>query len=73
MRITSISATYGRTLNTGNYSSARMEAKFEATLEGGEDLAEATAILQTLARDAVRAEYLRLKKTLSRSTQETTS
>jgi hypothetical protein len=61
MRLRIVAVTYGRKLNTGNYSSATLEVGLWADLEEGEDDDEAIATLQARARNAVRAEYLRLQ------------
>lgn len=63
MRITKVSASYGRTTNTGNYESLRAEATIEADVDEGEDVAEALAIVQALAKGAVKDQVWRDRDT----------
>ena len=54
MELKRIAASYGRTINTGNYESLRAEATFEAELTPGDDPQEVQAQLMALAKGAVK-------------------
>ncbi len=61
MFIRSVSVTYGRTINTGNYSSAKFEVTLTADLDHDDSTCEIVNTLQEHAREYVKAEYARLK------------
>jgi len=61
MRIKTISVTYERKLNLGDYNSATIGATLWADLDTNEDPAAALDALQNLAREAAKAEAGRLK------------
>ena len=62
MTIRRIAVTYGRTFNTGNYSSLKLECTIEADVDYGADdnpPAQALAVAWEIARAEVRAQYER--------------
>lgn len=62
MKITKITASYGRTFNLGNYENVRIESGIlEAVLEDGDDLHQAFEELRQEARQQVAEEYARLE------------
>lgn len=60
MLIDSVSVTYGRKINLGNYNNANLEVTIEAKLELGEDLHQAMSQLWTMAKANVRAQAIPL-------------
>jgi hypothetical protein len=62
MRIKTISVTYERKINLGDYNSANIGLSLWADLDEDEDSDQAIADLQILARSVVRAEHKRLIK-----------
>lgn len=60
MKITTISVTYGRKHNLGDYNSAHIEASIWADIEEGDDIAECEALLWTEAKEQVKAQLLPL-------------
>ena len=65
MKLTTISATYGRKLNLGDYNSAHIEMALWADLEEGDDPAAAATALRQMARHQVMAEMARIKPELA--------
>lgn len=65
MQLKRITASYGRTINTGNYESLRAEATFEADLEPGDDPQEVQAILMAQAKGAVKDQVWADRETYS--------
>lgn len=64
MQLKTISVTYGRKLNTGDYSSATCEISLWADLEDGDDEATAAEALRTMARNQVMLELSRVEQRL---------
>ena len=64
MQLKTISVTYGRKLNTGDYSSAHAEISLWADLEDGDDEATAAEALRTMARNQVMLELSRVEQRL---------
>jgi hypothetical protein len=64
MKLKTISVTYGRKLNTGDYSSATSEISLWADLEEGDDEASAAEALRTMARNQVLLELARVEQRL---------
>jgi hypothetical protein len=62
MRVKGVSVSYDRKFNLGDYQSIRLEAVLWCELEDGDEPAACVLELQGLARKAVKAEFLRLKK-----------
>lgn len=61
MKIKTLTATYDRRFNLGDYNSLRIEVSVSAELDE-EDWADAVMLaIQLRAREAVRSEYIRLK------------
>jgi len=67
MFIKTISVTYERKLNMGNYSSAKLGLTLWADLDFSENEDEAIGQLQEAAREHVRSEYIRLAKSQPQS------
>ncbi len=65
MVLRSISVTYGRKLNLGDYSSAHSEISLWADLEEGDDEATAAEALRTMARNQVLLELSRVEQKLA--------
>jgi len=65
MQLKSISVTYGRKLNTGDYSSAHAEISLFADLEEGDDEASAAEALRAMARNQVMLELARVEQKLA--------
>lgn len=61
MKITKISVSYGRTINLGNFESARLDAMIEAELGPLEYPADVAPLLWEMAKEQVRAEYKKAK------------
>lgn len=66
MQVKTISATYGRKVNMGNYESAHIEVSIWADLDDGENEAEAAELLRQMARHQVVAEVARLSPELAK-------
>lgn len=62
MKVKTISVTYGRKFNLGNYESAEIAATLWADLDEAENEAERTAELYTKAKEAIREQALPLVK-----------
>lgn len=60
MRVKTVSVTYERKLNLGDYNSAHIGLTLWADLDESEDAVEAARELQRQARDLAREEYRRL-------------
>lgn len=64
MKLTTISTTYDRKLNLGDYNSAHIAMTLWADLEEGDDPALAANALRQMARHQVLAEMARIKPEL---------
>lgn len=64
MKLTTISATYDRKLNLGDYNSVHIAMTLWADLEDGDDPALAADALRQMARHQVLAEMARIKPEL---------
>lgn len=64
MKLKTISATYDRKLNLGEYNSAHIAMTLWADLEEGDDPAAAAEALRQMARHQVMAEMARVDKRL---------
>lgn len=62
MRITTMTVTYGRRINLGDFNNAHVEQTVSAELEDGDDPLECSAQLFDMARDQVKARILPLVK-----------
>jgi hypothetical protein len=62
VKVRTISVTYGRKINLGNYNSCEIGLSIWADLDEGENPHEAVETLQADARHHVRRAYLDLKK-----------
>jgi hypothetical protein len=62
MKIKTISVTYERKINLGDYNSATIGLSLWAEVEDDEDHAEAVVELQRQAREFAKAEYKRLMR-----------
>lgn len=62
MKITTLSVTYGRKINLGDYNSANIEMSIWAELEEGDDEAQISAALWEMAKNNVKAQVLPLKR-----------
>lgn len=60
MRLTTVSVTYGRKQNLGDFNSAHVECSLWAELDEGEDEAEAASALWQMAKSNVKAQLLPL-------------
>ena len=65
MKLKTISVTYGRKLNMGDYSSATSEITLWADMEDGDDEAKAAEALRTMARNQVMLELSRIEQKLA--------
>ncbi len=65
MKLRTVSVTYGRKLNLGDYSSAHSEISLWADLEEGDDEATAAEALRTMARNQVLLELSRVEQRLA--------
>jgi len=65
MQLKTISVTYGRKLNTGDYSSAHCEISLWAELEDGDDEVKAAEALRVMARHQVALELARHEQKLA--------
>lgn len=65
MKLKTISVTYGRKLNTGDFSSAHAEMSLWADLEEGDDEAAAAEALRAMARNQVMLELSRVEQKLA--------
>jgi hypothetical protein len=61
VKVRTISVTYGRKINLGNYNSCEVGLSIWADLDEGEDANEAIDRLQQQAAHHVKKEYYRLK------------
>jgi len=69
MRVNTVSVSYGRKFNLGDYNSLALEVTLWADLEEGDDAQTVVNSLQEQARESVKREYGRLpKKTVPTST-----
>ena len=64
MKLRTISVTYGRKLNLGDYNSVHSEVSLWADLDDGDDEATATDALRTMARNQVLLELARIEQRL---------
>jgi len=70
MQLKTVSVTYGRKLNLGDYNSATVDCTLWADLDEGEDEAAAMTALWDMAKNNVKAQVLPLvKKTEAQVTQ----
>lgn len=58
MRVVSVTVTYARTFNLGEYNSMRLECSLSAEIDEDEDPATAQAELWQLVKDSVKAQAL---------------
>ena len=65
MRLTTVSATYGRKINLGDFNSAHVEISLWAELEEGDDEATAAEALRQMARNQVALEMARVQPQLA--------
>lgn len=70
MKLTTISATYDRKLNLGDFNSAHIAMTLWADLEDGDDPAAAGEALRQMARHQVMAEMARIKPELQAKVQD---
>ena len=70
MHVTTISATYERKHNLGNYNSANIGLTLWAQLEEGDDEAACAIALRNMARNHVMAELSRLDRRLEAKVQD---
>ena len=70
MKLKTISVTYGRKLNLGDYNSAHSEVSLWADLEEGDDEAVAADALRTMARHHVMAELANVEPKLKAKVQD---
>lgn len=70
MQLKTISVTYGRKMNLGDYNSAHVELSLWADLEEGDDEIKAAAALRQMARNNVMQELGRFSPQLEAKTQE---
>ena len=67
MQLKTVSVTYGRKINLGDYNSATIDCTLWADLDEGENEADAMTALWTMAKENVRAQAIPLdKKTKAR-------
>ena len=69
MKLTTVSATYERKNNLGDYNSAHIGVSLWADLEDGDDPAMATDALREMARNHVMTEMARIKPELQAKIQ----
>lgn len=69
MKLTAISATYGRKMNLGDYNSVHAEVTLWADLEEGDDPAASAEALRQMARNNVMQELSRVKPELAAKVQ----
>lgn len=65
MKLKTISVTYGRKLNLGDFNSVHSEISLFADLEDGDDEAAAAEALRTMARNQVMLELSRVEQKLA--------
>lgn len=65
MQLKTISVTYGRKLNMGDYNSVHSEVSLFADLEEGDDEAAAAEALRAMARNQVMLELARVEQKLA--------
>jgi hypothetical protein len=70
MKLTAISATYGRKINLGDYNSAHVEMTLWADLEENDDPAASAEALRQMARNNVMQEMARVKPELAAKVQD---
>lgn len=70
MKLKTISTTYGRKMNLGDYNSAHVEISLWADLEDGDDAASATDALRIMARNNVMRELGRFSQQLEAATKK---
>ena len=70
MRLKTISVTYGRKLNLGDYNSVHVETSLWADLDEGDDEASAAENLRQMARNQVTAEMARVEPRLQARAQD---
>lgn len=70
MKITTISGTYGRKLNLGDFNSVHASITLWADLEDGDNEAMATLALREMARNHVMNELGRVDQRLAAKTQD---
>jgi hypothetical protein len=70
MKLKTVSATYGRKHNLGDYNSAHVEISLWADLEDGDDEAAAADALRQMARNQVMAELGRLDQRIAAKVQD---
>lgn len=62
MRVTKITLSLGRTINTGNFNSIRVDCTLEAVVEGWDDMLEARERLRTLILQEITMQEKALSK-----------
>ena len=70
MNVTTISATYERKMNLGDYNSANVGMTVWAQLDGGDDEAACAIALREMARNHVMTELARLDRRLEAKVQD---
>jgi hypothetical protein len=60
VKLKTVSVTYGRKVNLGDYNSATVDCSLWADLDEGEDEAEAMTVLWEMAKNNVKAQVLPL-------------
>lgn len=65
MKLKTVSVTYSRKLNLGDYNSVHSEVSLWADLEEGDDEAAAAEALRTMARNQVGLELARVEQKLA--------
>lgn len=65
MRLKTISCTYGRKLNLGDFNSVHSEISLWADLDDGDDEATAAEALRAMARNQVMLELARIEQRLA--------
>lgn len=70
MKLATISVTYDRKLNLGDYNSAHIAMTLWAQLEDGDDPAPAAEALRQMARHQVMAELARLQPSLKAKVED---
>lgn len=68
--VKTVSVTYGRKVNLGDYNSADLSVSVWADVNEQSSLSDAMAELQDVARESVRAEYARITKKQTRKSEE---
>ena len=70
MKLKTISVTYGRKMNLGDFNSSHVEMTLWADLDDGDDEVAAAEALRQMARNHVMAELGRHSPTLAAKTEE---